>query len=63
MMGEQPAHAGDETPAIVRDAMRVQLLDELAEKSAQRRRAAKMRRTVFAGVVLGVIGAIILHWA
>jgi hypothetical protein len=50
--------------SIRRDAWRAELLhDELAEKSAARRRAATMRWTIAAGVMLGLVGSYLTHFA
>lgn len=47
-----------------RDAWRAALLhEEEAEKSAERRRAARMRWVVAAGVVLGLVGSYFTHFA
>lgn len=50
--------------SVRRDAWRAQLLhEELAEKSEQRRRAARMTWVVAAGVVLGLVGSYFTHFA
>ncbi len=47
-----------------RDAWRAQILhEEMAEKSADRRRAARMRWAIAAGVVLGAAGSYFTHFA
>jgi hypothetical protein len=50
--------------SIRRDAWRSELLhEELAEQSASRRRAAVMRWTIAAGIVLGLAGSYFTHFA
>ena len=47
-----------------RDAWRAQILhEELAEKSEERRRAARMRWVIAAGIVLGLAGSYFTHFA
>jgi hypothetical protein len=50
--------------SIRRDAWRSELLhEELAEKSAARRRAGAMRWAIATGVVLGLAGSYFTHFA
>jgi hypothetical protein len=49
--------------SIRRDAWRAELLhEELAEKSAARRRAVTMRWTIAAGIAIGAIGSYVTHF-
>jgi hypothetical protein len=51
-----------ETQSVRRDAWRIQLFHEqIAEESAARRRAEKMRCAMWAGVALGVFGSLALY--
>jgi hypothetical protein len=55
-------HDGESRVSVRRDAWRAQLLmDELAEKSAARRSAAKMRTAVVIGVIIGAFGSVALY--
>jgi hypothetical protein len=50
--------------SIRRDAWRSELLhEELAEKSATRRRGVAMRWAVAAGIVFGLVGSYFTHFA
>ena len=51
-----------ETQSMRRDAWRIALFHEqIAEESATRRRAEKMRLAMWAGVALGVLGSAALY--
>ena len=56
-----PPEADELTPAVVREARRAQLFDDLAQKREARRRAASMRQAVLMGVLAGVLGSAALH--
>ena len=51
----------EDTPAIVREAWRSQLFDDLAEKRTERTRKAGMNVAVLMGVVLGVAGSAAIY--
>jgi hypothetical protein len=51
-----------ETQSVRRDAWRIQLFHEqIAEEAAARRAAQTMRRAMWAGVALGVLGSVALY--
>ncbi len=47
----------EDTPAIVRDAWRKQLFDDLAEKRTERENKAGMTLAALAGVIIGIAGS------
>lgn len=59
MKSERPDLSDLYANSVRRDAWRAQLLhEEMAEKSATRRKAAAMRLAIGAGFVIGAIGSV-----
>lgn len=52
-----PPQWNEDTPALVREAWRVRVFDEVAADHAARKQKAEMRHAVLAGLVIGIAGS------